>query len=574
MAPDDQLEALADQLEALAHARFTDPPLTAAEIKLVRAAPKGEFAVCGPNMDNDDPQNDPSKADTDWNEDRHIRAALIRWLCVDAQAKELVDPKGVQIYGAKITDELDVTFVAVPFPLGLFRSRLMADANFLCTRIPALNLGGTWTRFIRADQIHVSGSVFLRNGFHAEGEIRFLGAEIGGDLSCVGGKFLNPAQSGVRDSGRALCADAIRVNGSVLLREGFHAEGEVGLIGARIGGDLDCGKGEFMNPATKEVKEDGKALHADRMRVSGSVYLNRSFRADGEVRLIGADITGRVDCSRGEFKNPTQAGVSNSGIALCADGFNVNGALLLRGVLDAKGLVSLAAASVGQLADDRSCWPTTGGLDLDGFTYGRIYSDTKDANARLDWLSRMSKFAPQPYRQLAKVMREEGDDRGARKVLHEMERLRRKNEDKTWYWRAWSWILGKTIGYGYYPGYSLIWLLAVVALGWWGFRSGYYAGSMVPTDKEAYWTFALQHEPPSHYEHFHAFFYSLENCFPLLKLGEADRWQPDPTKSYGPRFLVSPSLLRGLRWGQIIVGWILATFFVVGLTGILQKDKG
>jgi hypothetical protein len=113
--PDDPLQDQINELERLARARF--PDLTAAEIKLVRAAPAGEFAVCGPNMNWDDPANDPSKADTDWKEDRTIRAELIRWICVDSRAKELVDPRGIQVFAAKISGPLDLSNVAVPFRL-------------------------------------------------------------------------------------------------------------------------------------------------------------------------------------------------------------------------------------------------------------------------------------------------------------------------------------------------------------------------------------------------------------------------------------------------------------------------
>jgi hypothetical protein len=107
-------------LESLAREHFKD--LTAAEIELLRRAYKGVFAVCGPNMVVDEPRNDPSKAEHDWKEDRSIRANLIRWICVDRQAKDLVDPKGIQVYGAIIPDALDLVSVAVPFPFSLVHS--------------------------------------------------------------------------------------------------------------------------------------------------------------------------------------------------------------------------------------------------------------------------------------------------------------------------------------------------------------------------------------------------------------------------------------------------------------------
>lgn len=42
-----------------------------------------------------------------------------------------------------------------------------------------------------------------------------------------------------------------------------------------------------------------------------------------------------------------------------------------------------------------------------------------------------------------------------------------------------------------------------------------------------------------------------------------------------PRLLLpitSARFLRGFRWFQICAGWILATLFVAGVTGVIRKD--
>ena len=74
--------------------------------------------------------------------------------------------------------------------------------------MPLLNLTGSWTGAIGADGLKVKGSLFLRNGFHAEGEVRLLGATIGGNLDARGGTFKNP-------NGNALNADGIKVTGDI-----------------------------------------------------------------------------------------------------------------------------------------------------------------------------------------------------------------------------------------------------------------------------------------------------------------------------------------------------------------------
>ncbi len=131
----------------------------------------------------------------------------------------------------------------------------------------------------------------------------------------------------------ALFADGIEVKGGVFLREGFKAEGEVRLLDATISGNLDCTKGEFHN-------SEGHALNADGIEIKGSVFLKKGFKAEGEVRFLGAIIGGDLDCTRGEFRNPGK-------IALNAGGIGVKGAVFLREGFKAEGEVRFLRATIG-----------------------------------------------------------------------------------------------------------------------------------------------------------------------------------------------------------------------------------
>jgi hypothetical protein len=125
-------------------------------------------------------------------------------------------------------------------------------------------------------------------------------------------------------------------------------------------------------------------------------------------------------------------------------------------------------------------------------------------------------------------------------------------------------LLKAVIGYGYYPELAGLWLVLSAVLGFGIYWLGYLKGGIAPTDKAAYYIFTSTHALPPYYERFQAFFYSLENSFPLVKLGQVDRWQPDPRPSWWS--------LRIFRWAQICGGWFFATMFVAGVTGIVRRD--
>ena len=119
---------------ALAAKRF--PNLTSAERAMlwfsdIDNVDRGEFAVAGTSPTRTDPSNDPARAD-EWRPQRQIRAALIRWLCVDHEALGLIDPKGIRVMGARIIGGLDLSLVSVPIPLALDN----------CVFAEPINLGG------------------------------------------------------------------------------------------------------------------------------------------------------------------------------------------------------------------------------------------------------------------------------------------------------------------------------------------------------------------------------------------------------------------------------------------------
>ena len=81
-------------------------------------------------------------------------------------------------------------------------------------------------------------------------------------------------------------------------------------------------------------------------------------------------------------------------------------------------VLDLRGAVVGGLLDQERSWPSPGKLLIDGFTYKGFGPESpSDAASRLKWLRLQPSFRPQPYQQLANVLRDNGDEAGAARVL-------------------------------------------------------------------------------------------------------------------------------------------------------------
>jgi hypothetical protein len=505
--------------------------------------------------------------------------------CGDVQ---LTIPKGQALWGdaAKINGNL-----------GFLNSKIDGEVSFKTATVGG-NLECFGTQFsnpdgyaLIADGARIGGVVSLVDGFKADGEVRFPGATIGGNLQCSAAQLSNR-------KGEVLAANGVKITGNVIFRNGFTAEGEVNVLGATIGGNLQCSGGvQFSNPG-------GYALCADGVKID-NVFLRDHVVALGEVRFPGATIGGHFECDGVQLTNP-------GGIALLAEGAKIGRSVFLRNGFKADGKVTFASAEVGSyfqwqgisspqnsvldfrsanvavLWDEKRSWP--GILSLDGFVYfvyNRIHEAAPiDAANRLQWLRRQPRgaFLPQPYEQLASVLRNMGHEREARKVMIA------KNEDQAehtrWFSQEWWWynVFGKLIGYGYQPWRAFLISAVMIVIGCALFHLGYERGVILPSKESAYAkTIDGQYQEAKgkrvfsrEYPTFNAFVYSLESFTPLLKLDQSANWAPNanrgtPVHLWRFQSLTTwGSLLRIYLWFHIIAGWVLTSLWIGAVTGLVK----
>jgi hypothetical protein len=501
----------------------------------------------------------------------------------------------------------------------LFRAEI---AGLSCVAGTFENLKGL---ALSAYGARIGGAVLLRRGFQANGEVELSDTQIGGNLDCAGGAFKNPGRFALNLAGT-------KIGGAASLQDGFRAEGAVDLFGAQVGGNLNCDGGRFTNVR-------GVALNAEGARIGGAALLRKYagaqakvFEAEGEVRFFGAEIGRNLECSGGSFRN-------QGAVALNLVGATIRGSVFLKNNFRAEGEVTMRRAAISgdldvvgmQIVDDTkmnlgdgSCavlvdatengdpsksWPSDKKLVLDGFVYRRLFAPGRAAD-RLKWLrqqlpvqlgQRGGWFRPQPYKQLAGVLRSQGQDAEARAILMGLARDRRKWADLSRRSRAWQWVLEVTIGSGYQPFRALIillflWVVGFVAFGW-----GYQRSVMVPSDRATITDLANNTPLPGHYEPFCALVYAIDTELPIINLGQRDRWHASSdalrktpqsgthdwlyehaceasfTKRWDPAGQwVGPSTLATsltiMKWVSIAAGLVYRIKARCGVSGLIGRD--
>ncbi len=357
-----------------------------------------------------------------------LRAAFLRFLALGGDASAPVHESRLELHGAAIAEDLDLSGCTIPQPL-VFSRCVFGRVSFKGAVTKSLDFPASRAGFIDAENAHIQGGVFLRNAFRAngvsfpyaaidgrfsgeggvflssgafaidakgaeingdadlgqgflgEGGVFFTGAKIGGTLNCAGGAFRNRTEDG---SGVAFGCDGAAISSGAALANGFRSEGVVSFSGAKIGGGLDCTKGAFAN---RTANGAGEALTVENAVIGSNVSLRHGFAAEGQVRFNGARVGGDFYCGGGRFENAAHAKKDGNLIwdprvatALNLQGAKIDGTLWLgppaqdgRAAARILGSVKLGCEA-RQIVDNPGCWPpkkvrVAGGKKLPAFIY-------------------------------------------------------------------------------------------------------------------------------------------------------------------------------------------------------------
>jgi hypothetical protein len=526
--------------------------------------------------------------------------------------------------GAGFAGDVDLRSAKIDGHLGASRATFAGKVDLGGAIVDGqLNAGGaTFEGRLDMNGLTVGQNLILAGGAQFAGEVDLVGATVSGHLNANGATF---------EAG--LVMDGLRV-GQNLDLGGARFAGDVDLGSAVVNGQLNGGT------ATFEGRLDMNGLTVER-----GLFLRDDARFAGEVNLVGAKINGDFDASGAGFEARLNMDSVTVGQTLFVTRAIVAGKVSLkaakvgaidlggatfRAPVDASGLAAegeltldpaptwghcarflLRNARVGVLNDGgdpktasgaENPWPARGELELDGFSYGRLLHPRTVHWYQNQWLARDTTYTPQPYQQLAGVLRATGDPSGANDVLYaarERERTEAGAQSlvgpKTVRLKAaFRWIglslLKWTMGYGLGIRYflALFWVAGLTLIGavvlW---NSGEAdqiqpiprvegPGDMgagqdnlgdeartalqhpTPPDRK---TAVVQVEPKNRKGFLWCVFASLDWTLPLIEL---DRAHADTIAKLagGPFYWL---------YVQAFIGYVLAGFLAAGLAGLTQS---
>ena len=246
--------------------------------------------------------------------------------------------------------------------------------------------------------------------------------------------------------------------------------------------------------------------------------------------------------------------------------------------------IDFSSSCISSLEVSQFNRPVKGKLHLKGLRYKAITSLT-DAHSCLEWLRLQPAddlYSPQPYEQLAGMLREMGHRSDAKSVLYEADDMLMKRDRRRWYRKPslklilWTLFLGYVMhplwkwiaGYGHYPWRAFLGIIVFCFIGW-GVFAWSYSEKIMYENKQ----------PPDLRPQFVPLVYSLDVLLPVIDFGEESYWRPS-VKSVGKLAIKNweiripiGKLVFYYQVIHIMAGYVLTIAFLAALSGFFSRSK-
>lgn len=554
-----------------------------AEKRLLEACQKGEVLDLG---------NERPKEKTDDNE---LRGEFLRTLIlsnnqeIEENGKNYIlkiDPKGLNVQGAYISGTFDFSFCNTDLPFGFINSIFEKQIKLFDSKIKIINLHGCIISSIEAERVICDSDLLFRN--IETDYINFANSKIDGSFISENSSYSNFDKS--------INCNGTIIKGAVFLTNNFSSEGMIDFNSSNIG-SLDCTNAKKI-----------KYLNCNGAVINGTVYIKK-IKQINIIDLSHTQISVNIECinSINEQFFCESSFIKNN---ITFDDFSTNflnlGLSKIDGMLkiinlEINGSCILNSSKINQLSFQKIFWKDNLiSIWLDGLAYEHLDVENLNSKTLLSLLNKMTKeeiFKPQPYKQMAKVLRNMGHNEYANNIMIEYNDIITGNTENGFIKKL-KQIYGFTAGYGYKP-MRVIFSMFIV----WFFCSLFYWNAskvavFAPTNplvfqkKDCYqcnvnsdgtpWSgffnyskynstnnWVLNKNLDGEYTTFNSFMYSLDVILPIVDLQVEKDWGQYISSNTG----TLNDVTRWIMWFEILFGWTYSLMLVAILSGLAKNEK-
>jgi hypothetical protein len=317
---------------------------------------------------------------------RPVDAALLRRCC--DELSDRVHRHGLRLRGAEVVGPLDLSGLDIGFPLlfedcefdsplGIEGAQLFEVRAVGCARLPGLLANGVRIRRdLDLSRSLVAGALRSSASTSRRSAVWLCESEIGGRLLCVDTVIDGGAE-------RSIQADGMRTGGNVRLMHKFTARGELRLIGARIGGSLDLPGAELESPLTGLALDLGEAV------IEGSIFLTddpsgRRPHIRGRIDMGRARIGGQFLVRNATLEAVGSVPVGSAysrarseGTAVSAPRLSVGAELTVEGTCTVTGGIDLSMSELSSVSIGPECSLRSPGRTALDLTNAQLLSDLR-----------------------------------------------------------------------------------------------------------------------------------------------------------------------------------------------------
>lgn len=229
--------------------------------------------------------NDPEHGEC-WGDNRKLSASLVREVCLGKHKQAPLEARGINIKGARIVGELDLSWTELRIPLKFEKCYFDSPIKLIQARTKTIEFTGSFMRYgLDGGGLHADGDIHIQNVV-SRGAIEFPGSRVDGRMNFNGANIyapkINKKSNGIQKimtneewqykKGMAIALSQAKIENGLFFRKSdkdFICNDYIEMRGMTLRGNLEIEGSLNQFP---EAQRENFALDMEGATVSGTIF--------------------------------------------------------------------------------------------------------------------------------------------------------------------------------------------------------------------------------------------------------------------------------------------------------------